>query len=418
MLKWSALLTVFFLFQLLFYFVATPTPSSKFLPLVPFENRLGVTVLVLAHVLSILRLPFTILPYFLKLIWAMISTERYFLKSYSAKFEILRPAGDATNFIFVSYVLLQLYPLGLFPGLRFVVHACIWAEFIRLFSEKGQIAFSGLWQYLPHRFFVSCLRSWVSTFPANHFQQAHFLQAYVHYYSLDNNERIDYLVEVIRHRAALKQDLSVKLAYFHKFRIVSDNHLLRAGKVRDVALGEVFIYARWTNDPWLLIGLAIRRSPWLFDPRFLRRPFYYRTESNLLATLLILQNPLFSWPFTLYQFGHEIKAARFNCFYRFLQLIRINFEETVREDGTYQFDPLLNRLLRIHHGSTFKESRALWSDEEVVNDVIYRRIGGECITPIEIAHQYTYPLSYIEEILWPQISNSFKKYQRIQEKSH
>ena len=413
MLIWSILLTFFLLFQLGFYFSATPTTRSQLFPKIPFENSLGKVTFLLAHALSILRLPFATLPYFLKITWVLTSGKGCFPKSYSAKFEILRLVGDATNFVLVSFLLLQLYSHWPSPSLRFVVYACIWAEFIRLFFEKGQVAFSGLWQYLPHRFFANRLRSWLSASTTNHCQQVHFLEAYIHYYSLDNKARIDYLVEIIRHRAALKQDLLAKLSYFHTFHIVSKNHPLRAGKVRDIALGEVFIYARWTNDPWLLIGLALRRSPWLYDPRFLHRPFYYRTESNPLATLLVLQNPLFSWPFTLYQFGHEIKAARFNCFYRFFRLLRINLEETVREDGTYEFEPLLNRLLKIQSGSTRKKSQVLWSDDAVVRDVIYRKRNGKCITPIDIARQYTYPLSYIEEVLWPKISKSFNELKNI-----
>jgi hypothetical protein len=405
MLIWSTLLAVFFLFELVFYFSATPTSHSNQPLHIPFEKSFGIAAFLLAHILSLLRLPYAILPYLFKFGWVLIQRKGYFPQSYSAKFEILRLVGDAANFIFVSFLLLYVH--WSFPGFRLVVHTCIWAESIRLFSEKGQVAFSGFWQCLPHRFFATCLRSWLSKSTNNRCQYGHFLQSYVHYYSLDNDARIDYLVEVIRNRAALNQDLSARLSYFHTFRIVSKNHSLRAGKVRDVALGEIFVYACWTNDPWLLIGLALRRSPWLFDPRFLHRPFYYRTESNPLTTLLVLQNPLFSWPFTIYQLGHEIKAARFNCFYRFFRLMGINLEETVQEDGTYRFEPLLDRLLRMQSGSAIEESRALWSDDEVVSDVIYRQRDGECMTPIKIAHQYTYPLPYIEEVLWPQISRHF-----------
>src|SRR5262245_30371060 len=93
------------------------------------------------------------------------------------------------------------------------------------------------------------------------------------------------------------------------------------------AKGEVFIHRNWTNDPWLLIGQGMRRAPWMFDPRYLRRPFYYRTESNRLATLFVLQHARYSPSYACYQFGHEIKAARYDFVYRCLRWIGLDIEE-------------------------------------------------------------------------------------------
>ena len=102
--------------------------------------------------------------------------------------------------------------------------------------------------------------------------------------SLASAQRLHCLIQLLKTRAASNPATALKLDYFQAFRVVPHTVRLRLGQVRDVAQGEVFIHARWVNDPWLLIGQALRRSPWLFDPRYLRRPFYYRTEANRLAT--------------------------------------------------------------------------------------------------------------------------------------
>jgi hypothetical protein len=119
------------------------------------------------------------------------------------------------------------------------------------------------------------------------------------------------VLNVLRAKVCDDPDLSRQVSYVRAFRIVPDSHPLEAGDVRDVATGEVFIHRSWTNDPFLLMGLAVRRGAWVFDPRYLRRPFYYRTESNYLATLAVWHAAPVCPPMALYQFGHEIKAARY-----------------------------------------------------------------------------------------------------------
>ena len=79
----------------------------------------------------------------------------------------------------------------------------------------------------------------------------------------------------------------------------------------------------------------------MFDPRYLRRPFYYMTEANRLATLFVLQHARYSPSFALFQFGHEIRVARLHFFYVILRRTGLDIEEKVMADGTFQFDQFI-----------------------------------------------------------------------------
>src|SRR5262249_34953912 len=133
---------------------------------------------------------------------------------------------------------------------------------------------------------------------------------YCRYYALDDTSRARYVLYALKQHAAREKDLSKRLEYIQPFRAIPQRYGLRSGMVRDVARGEVFIHSTWTNDPWLLVGMAIRRAPWMFDPRYLRRPFYYMTEANRLATLCVLEHARYSLLYAVFQFGHEIRVAR------------------------------------------------------------------------------------------------------------
>ena len=183
--------------------------------------------------------------------------------------QILRLLGDVANFLIISVCLLPLMPFAAI---------CIMAEALRLMAEKGQMAWSGVWQHLPHRQIATRFNHW-AYLPM-------FLRRYCNYYRLSDTQRMIYILRVLRHANQNQPAAAQKLAYVTRFCIVPDDHGLRQAKVRDVAAGVIYIHQRWTNDPYLLIGVALRRSPWLFDPRYLRRPFYYRTEANGLMTLL------------------------------------------------------------------------------------------------------------------------------------
>ncbi len=172
-----------------------------------------------------------------------------------------------------------------------------------------------------------------------------------------------------------------------------DDHYLRSGDVRDIARGEVFIHRRWANDPWLLIGLALRRAPWIFDPRELARPFRYRTTANRVMTSFVLRHARFSPPFAWYQFGHEIKAASHDLVLRTLGLLGFEYEAPLRADGTYPFEA---------DAAGHPEDR-LWTDEAALQDIRQRLAAGEVLSDLDIAQQYTYPCCYVVEVLLPRL---------------
>src|SRR5437660_4723467 len=169
-------------------------------------------------------------------------------------------------------------------------------------------------------------------------------------------------------------------------------------------MGEVFIHSTWTNDPWLLVGMAIRRAPWIFDPRYLRRPFYYMTEANRLATLCVLEHARYSPPYAVFQFGHEIRVARLHLFYLVLRWLGADVEYKVNADGTFQFDQFICWLEKhFNHGQTPPEQRPIYCDEEVIAEVLSRDDSREPLSAQAIASRYTYPLKYVEEVLLKKI---------------
>jgi hypothetical protein len=232
------------------------------------------------------------------------------------------------------------------------------------------------------------------------------LLRYRQYYALSDNDRLVYVIALLRHRAAEDEPTARKLAHLRAFRIVPVTHGLRGGHVRNVASGEVYVHRSWTSDPWLLIGLALRRSPWIFDPRVLRRPFRYHTESNPLMTRFVLGNARLSPPFTLYQFGHETKAAATGIFYSFLRLLHVRCEPYVSIDGSFPFDLVPTWLCRCVSDQKIPVSiPPLWSVADTLLDVQMRLEAGEHLSPAKIAADYTFPLQYVEEVLWPQVQD-------------
>jgi hypothetical protein len=332
----------------------------------------------LAQILGVARLPYAVLPYVCKaLLWVVLGSR---FKSVWSRFamQIVRLVGDGLNFLIVSALLMPLLPLA---------QICIVAEALRLMAEKGQTAWSGAWQYLPHRRIANRFGHW-AFLPA-------FLRRYCNYYRLSDEQRMIYILRLLRHASQHQSEAARKLDYITRFCIVPDEHGLRQAEVRDVAAGIIYIHQRWTNDPYLLIGVAVRRSPWLFDPRYLARPFYYRTQANPLMTRFVLDQWRMSPPFAWYQWGHEIKAARFTLFFRACRWLGHEMEVPVNEHGVYAFDPLLNWLCGISRPQT-----ALWSDAKVMalhaHDI-------ERLSPYEIAERYTYPEMYVEDVLWHKV---------------
>lgn len=352
-----------------------------------------VGVYTLAYFLSIVRLPFAIIPYLCKVgllrlmgNWLQRHWDDYFLQA-------VRIVGDFLNVI-VTAVCFYLTPTWVqIPALRVLFFLALMAEMIRLTTEKGVMLISAFWQSIPHRKIATWL---VKGLPAK------VKPAYCAYYALDDEERLAQVLLKLRTFAAGNERAAQKLSYVHAFRIIPETVGLRCGQVRDVARGEIFIHARWTNQPDLLFGLALRRSPWLFDPRNLQRPFYYRTQANRLMTLTVFENAALSPWYAIYQFGHEVKSARYDAFYRILSGLGIHAETLVQEDGTYAFESLAVFLKVI---SPKRPLHHIWTDEEVL---LALNVPEQISLPsaLEIAVRYTYPLSYVEKILMPKIQSS------------
>jgi hypothetical protein len=200
---------------------------------------------------------------------------------------------------------------------------------------------------------------------------------------------------VLRTLKTVEPEVAQKLAYFTGFRLVPDTLNLRAGRVRDVARGEIFIHLGWLNDPWLLKGLALRRTPWIFDPRWLRRPFYYRTEANPLVTCFVLRHWKYCPPYAWYQFGHQIKAARYKLFYELCRGLWRNLETPVLCDGAVEPEPLLHFWFKLG-----RARRPLWSETEVRQAVTDMPVE---VSSEEIAVRFTLPLLYVKEVLRPRL---------------
>ena len=146
----------------------------------------------------------------------------------------------------------------------------------------------------------------------------------------------------------------------------------------------------------------MRRAPWMFDPRYLRRPFYYMTEANRLATLFVLDHARYSPPCAIFQFGHEIRVARLHLFYSLLRLMGADVEEKVAADGTFQFDQFIFYLAR-RLGDHIPKQRYLYDDDEVVEDILCRYHENETIMAEEVASYYTYPVKYVQQVLLEKI---------------
>jgi hypothetical protein len=392
--------------------IGAPTWSSRGL-----AWHVGTVLYCAAHVLAILRLPFAVLPYLLKLGISLLRGRAYTTVGLDLRCEAIRLGGELATFIVVAGVILGLAPIPASDPWAAMWHLAIAAEAIRLAAEKGSVALSGCWQLLPHRKIARLLGAAGSGRGArddgNHIalgvegllrgwnRAGGRLDRFRAYYSLDDEARARHVIAALEARAADDSEVSRRLSYVSGFRIVPDSHGLRAGQVRDVATGEIFIHRRWTNDPGLLAGLALRRSPWIFDPRYLRRPFYYRTEANPAVTLFVLRHARYAPRFAVFQFGHEIKAARFEILYAACRRLRLDLEKPVCEDGSYGFDPLLTEVRRLLGRDDPVPGTALWTVEEILAELRSCRARGEVDAALEIARRYTLPISYVREDLLP-----------------
>lgn len=277
--------------ELIYYIFFIPDPSQKPLRVRSLEKTLGRIAYSLAYILSLLRAPLGLIPYLVKLFIFFVLRIRYESAQSTYVREVVNMVGDIVNLALTASLVLMLVGPPTLQPLVCILYIPIEAELVRLITERVPITFSALWQLLPHRKFAQQLQ--VHQHQSSHpfWQQiALCFVRYCRYYVLSDEERTNYVLHALKQHATLDKDLSNRLEYIQAFRIIPQNYGLRSGRVRDVAKAEVFIHGIWTNDPWLLAGMAIRRAPWMFDPRYLRRPFYYMTEANRLATLCVLEH--------------------------------------------------------------------------------------------------------------------------------
>lgn len=337
----------------------------------------------LAFVLALTRLPFALVPYLGKITLYTLTQGWLEEHWHTYPMQAVRALGDLLNWALTSTLLLS---VAQSPSLRLLCSLACVAEAVRLVTEKGAMAFSAGWQFLPHRSIAHRLTGT---------PLAPLFRGYCRYYALSDRDRLRAVLQKLRAWAAPRLQTAQKLRYVNAFRIVPEATGLRCGHVRDVARGEIFVHARWTAHPDLLLGLTLRRSPWIFDPRYLPRPFLYRSQANRLMTLFVFENAALCPLYAIYQFGHEIKSARYEAFYRLLGWLRLPAEQPVRANGTYAFEPLAATL-----GLTARQAatRPLWSDKEVLQDLA----SSAPFSALEVAQRYTYPLLYVEEVLFAQ----------------
>jgi hypothetical protein len=266
------------------------TPDLDAAPRQPstLDGVIGTAAYRLAQVLALLRLPLTLLPYVAKLLLHFALPIGYKTKRRSEIVELFGIIGDVANLGLTTIVVTTTLGETRPAPLVYLAYLPLAAEGIRLVCEKGRMCSSAIWQIMPHRQVAkriaiidqpSC-RAW---------RILHPLSRYRRYYLLTDDDRLSYTLASLKREAALDPPAAHVLTYVQGFRIVPTAHSLRAGWVRDVAAGEIFVHRRWTSDPDLIIGQALRHSPWLFDPRHLERPFRYRGDSNRLGTLLVLR---------------------------------------------------------------------------------------------------------------------------------
>jgi hypothetical protein len=119
----------------------------------------------------------------------------------------------------------------------------------------------------------------------------------------------------------------------------------------------------------------------------------------------VLSHARYCPTYALYQFGHEIKAARYDFFYRVLRCLHLDIEPKVQADGAFPFEQDISWLKWLLFGTPRAKQPPLWRDEDAIIDIRHRMAHGEKLQALDIALQYTYPLKYVEEVLVGLISS-------------
>src|SRR5215208_1883921 len=102
-----------------------------------------------AYILSLLRLPFALIPYLIKLS-LLLSLRDSFTKFWNIYcVQLIRGFGDFINFVMLGMLFSKFYEASDSWTLRTILVLSIAAEVMRLTTEKGTMLLSALWQLLP-----------------------------------------------------------------------------------------------------------------------------------------------------------------------------------------------------------------------------------------------------------------------------
>jgi hypothetical protein len=113
----------------------------------------------------------------------------------------------------------------------------------------------------------------------------------------------------------------------------------------------------------------------------------------LFLTQVSLRRVLYGPPYAVFQFGHEIRVARLHLFYLVLRWLGADVEYKVNADGSFQFDQFICWLKnRFGCAQALAGQRPLYSDDEVIAEVLLSYNAGKTILAQDIASHYTYPL--------------------------
>lgn len=378
----STLLQVYLFWRYYLSFAPLQAPSQAYTPL---DSYLAQLIHLSAYLLAPGRWPFTLLPWIGKRCFFLLFNKSAYQMWHSLPLQLARLLGEALNLSLTSSILIYWASSAPSRVIAFFASYLISTELLRLSAQKGQMVMSGVWQQIPHRRIAALLQAWG-------FKQS-FVQTYCHYYLASDEERLSLITAYLKQIAPSSPIARRRLRHFHGFQIVPDSHQLRSGHVRDVANGLVFVHRAWSNDPHLLIGQALRRSPWIFDPRELARPFRYRTQANCLMCAFVLQHMAWCAPYAYYQFGHEIKAAGHDLWLRLVWVLSFDQEDKVDSQGVFHFN---ERPASVEQ---------LWSESELFQALSERLKHGETLIAEQIAQEYTFPLLYIKEVVLPQLAH-------------
>ncbi|MDQ2907404.1 MAG: hypothetical protein ABI456_04555 [Ktedonobacteraceae bacterium] len=207
----AILVCMAFVMNLLHYMFFIPGREQKPLTFSALDKYLGVVAYVVAYVLSLLRAPLGLCPYLVKLVIFFGLKVRYESARSTYFREVLNMLGDILNLgaSALCVFLIVGKPTITLPAL--ILYLPVWAECVRLLTERPPIIYSAAWQLMPHRCVARLLLArrqsgslwWVV---------ARCLGRYCRYYALADAERAAYVLETLKQRAREDDDLTISRA--------------------------------------------------------------------------------------------------------------------------------------------------------------------------------------------------------------